>query len=414
MKSPYQNIFYYYRGPSSKQDLSDFDIQVEDNTTKALINTLEFCDKAGFDVLSGSFLRAAGISVRRIISFRLQKGLKNSRPDAFLDMGSCGIYIETKVNASLNLNQIKSHLNDINRNDVLLIITNKSEDKNTLKTIRDRRIKYLSWKDVHRVCVKSKNGIKKSKHFNPIKEIINQFAGYLEVIVMTHFSGFKDADFEFFVEQNKYYKPILKRKLESLYEDLKKRLPADISRQYSSLKTGNISQKDTRAWIAIQKPGKDSMNQCNFTLELRKNNFQINAVIRNGRTSQPRTPIGVFYKKLTDNPSKFSDTLRKLPEGAEFKIFKRVPKGRQIMPGNETWKEIYSMNTKDITAIQDVEYIRTVLKKVDRKPAAPGIHVSYAIDRGDSLLEDETKLKEVIIKTIKKLKPVLDFLYSSS
>ena len=41
---PYQNIYYYYRGPRAKGSAKtkrSYDIQLENNTTKALINTLK-------------------------------------------------------------------------------------------------------------------------------------------------------------------------------------------------------------------------------------------------------------------------------------------------------------------------------------------------------------------------------------
>ena len=58
MRDPHQNIFFYYRGPSKHREVSLYDFQIEDNTTKSLINVFEFCCQAGFEDLLNGFLKA--------------------------------------------------------------------------------------------------------------------------------------------------------------------------------------------------------------------------------------------------------------------------------------------------------------------------------------------------------------------
>jgi hypothetical protein len=64
----HRNIFSYYRGASQPEQ--DREQQLEDNTTKALVNTLEHCRRH----VATKFLEWLGISTPRNISFVQQKG----------------------------------------------------------------------------------------------------------------------------------------------------------------------------------------------------------------------------------------------------------------------------------------------------------------------------------------------------
>ena len=208
MKDPHQNIFYYYRGPSSKGDDTLFDIQVEDNTTKSLINIIELCHDIGSDELLYAFIREIGAPKRPVTGFKLQKSLERSRPDAVIDLSDYTVHIESKVGAAVDLGQIRRHLKDIGSQDRLVVISNKVGDGELLKEIHDTRVAYLRWADIHRICLQIISTIRGDRKNSHIVHLIKQFIDYLEVIVMTDFCGFKEADFDFWVDPNPNYVPI--------------------------------------------------------------------------------------------------------------------------------------------------------------------------------------------------------------
>jgi len=416
MRDPHQNIFFYYRGPSKHREVSLYDFQVEDNTTKSLINVLEFCNQSGFEDLLGRFLKVINAPKRPVAYFKLQKGLSDSRPDALIDLSDYNIHIESKVRARLDIGQIKRHLKDINQQDILVVITNNRQDEKQINKIGDQRLRFLDWAEVHRLCLKSVEITRADRHMVAITHLIEQFIDYMEVVVMTEFNGFKNSDFDFWVDPNPYYVPILRKKLEALATIIKEKLPRDIREEYSFIKPGNISRsgKDERfAWVAIKRP-KDSgdiFNQCNFTIEVSKSCLDINTVIRNGRTHQTKTPIGVFYNKLSNNPENFLKIIKGIKKEARIVISKRLPKtGSRIMPGNEKWMKFFDMKLCDITSKQDAFYLCEILKKADKEPGAPGIHFRYSIDRGSKVLIDPEALENEIINTIAEFRPILAFL----
>lgn len=412
MRDPHQNIFFYYRGPSKQKEASLYDFQVEDNTTKSLINILEFCCQTGFEDLLNVFLNAINAPKRRVATFKLQKGSGESRPDALIDLADYNIYIESKVRATLDIDQIKRHLKDINPQDILLVITNDRHNEEELKKTGDTRLRYLEWAELHKICLKIVEKIRNDKKLTAIMQLINQFIDYMEVVVMTEFSGFKDADFDFWIDQNLYHKQILRNKLAAFATIIKEKLPKDIGTEYSKVQSGNISNsgKDERAWVAIKRPkadGRDKFNQCDFTIEISKSCLVINAVIRNGRTNKPRTPIGVFFNKISNNPARFLQVIKSLKKEARIVISKRLPKrGERITPGNEKWDKFFDMRLCAITNKQDALYMCDVLKKADH----PGIHFQYSIDRGSKVLIEPEALIEKTISIITEFSPILAYL----
>src|SRR5947209_10717750 len=82
MSRPHHNVFFYYRGPSareSRQEGERYQRQVEDNSTKALVNVLEH---GGSDV-ARSFLR-------RFAPALADGWPRGALPELFLQRGPTG------------------------------------------------------------------------------------------------------------------------------------------------------------------------------------------------------------------------------------------------------------------------------------------------------------------------------------
>jgi|SRR3989344_455069 len=414
MRDPHQNLFYYYRGPSSGELAHD--IQVEDNTTKSLINLLEYCNSVEFPELLNALLKSLQIPTSLVISFRLQVQGNGSRPDALINLAGKKVFIESKVQAVLDLDQVSRHLHFLSPHDCLLVITNHPYDEAKLQTLKDERIRFTTWGNVHKILNLAYQQIKRDKKYQHVSILLQHFLEYLEVVTLTDFNGFREEDFEFFIEYNKHYLPILKKKMESLAQSIKNELST-----YGNVIVGNMPKiitKETTAWVAIQQnnlPEGQSFQQCNFTLQVGRDSFTINAVLRNGAIDNKNTPMGVFYNNLEDSSKILAffkqlistEKKRKEQHKSTFDVFERVPRyGAQIMPGNETWKKVFSIRTDQITSPRDILYIRELMQKMER-PALPGIRLTREIPRGDSILQDREELLQEIKRTFTEFEPLL-------
>ena len=123
--NPYKNIFYYYRGPSHRKKDGQGDKQIEDNTTKALINTLENSD----NTILRDFLNYLQISLKdfKKVRYDLQIAKEESRPDALIQVGLTQIFIESKIDCPLEKKQISNHLKAISKG-YLVCITPRNDE----------------------------------------------------------------------------------------------------------------------------------------------------------------------------------------------------------------------------------------------------------------------------------------------
>jgi len=253
----HHNIFYYYRGAS--QINTEFERQLEDNTTKALINTLEHCSKA----VSKRFLNWLGINSNGKIHFELQRksigeakisgkskrlllGLlpkdsleyqnrtnkvtkEDSRPDAWIYGENFVVLIESKVVGNLDSIQMRNHLQKL---------------KTSINQHVSREIR--KWSDIHRFFV----GILPELS-DKNKWLVKQFIQYLEWINMADFTGFKPEIFDYFIahddeEIRKWVRDTMKKFAEKLQPKLYKLDPF-----YNSYDLGRLELKHPYSWIAF-------------------------------------------------------------------------------------------------------------------------------------------------------------------
>lgn len=411
---PHRNIFYYYSGSRKREDQIVYDRQLENNTTKTLINVFENSSPA----VTAKFLEFIlnkrqpqtqyhyGLQRKPFVSDEAQTkvllcispdkktskrdGSPGGIPDAWIYdfKGRIVVAVESKVQGSVSNSQIRGHLKSLNWKQ------------------SDAKVIHLNWTDIYaflcRVCNQS------GKEFGNV--FLQQGIKYLEYIGMDKFNGFKNEDFDYFIAPNSEYKPILKKKIERFTSLLKEKI--HIKQEYKEFQIGNLrSGGEHWAWVAIKRSNnrKDPFSQCNFTVEIKSEGLEVNVVFRNGRHTQVKKPIGYLYKKLENQFSEFMSILKRLGPGAYIELFERKSKQGGIpRQGNEAWHMAFHLQLGNVTN-EAIMHLQALMRDID----FPGIHIGYKIKRGSSLLTDHKGLFDQINKCLVSLKPALDFVVNS-
>lgn len=203
MSERYRNLFCYYRGPQ-RGDVKEKAEALENNVTKALLNTLELCPKLGdqfIDWLNKRLpesLDPPNITELRILenptdeeiekkSTKIMLGIKKYNGEDYLGEKGKGKVDGTIVGQDW-LIAIESKLGGIaTRQFQKEKETIGAENKNTLK---------IYWRDIHDFFFKLDK-----KQCDPIEKLfIEQFTGYLKAIGQLPFQGFKERHFGFFTK----------------------------------------------------------------------------------------------------------------------------------------------------------------------------------------------------------------------
>lgn len=391
---PHKNIFYYYRGPS-KSETEDiiYDTQIEDNTTKVLINCLEYCDNS----LLKQFIDYFNLKLKYSSKpqYLLQVSKSKSRPDAQIKAVESSIYIESKVTAGINEKQIENHLKELNKDDTLLFIT-----ANTDAEIAERQnLMHIKWSDIHK-CFSSYETKSSKERF-----IVNQFTNYLEVIGLSDFTGFNNDDFDFFINRIDDYKPIVRNKIGKFGNEIYRSLNDEIRSLYTDRYIGNIPKTFDDVWFGIRKTQNRTnvFRHCNFVISINSEILNFYVVIRDGKYTDKK-PIGIFYKKIKNNKDEFKEILNSFEDRYYLQVAKRVPRyGNKIMPGNEKW-ELLSNISLEIVREETISFLLMLLENIE----FPGICLGTNIKRGSDILQNPEELikfgKKIIEDGYKMLK----------
>jgi len=399
MSRYHRNIFAYFRG--SFQPEHDREKQLEDNTTKALINTLEHSHKC----VSTAFLEWLHVSnvgpcryVQQKSSigdeFARQKAQRvllaivgsehvanteicdtlpaeyigTSRPDAWVYGDSFAVLIESKVGSSLlTTNQMACHWD----------------------RLRPTEIKVITWADVHRFFRNLSSQIKDATS----QWLVGQFTDYLEWTGMTDFSGFREEMFEFFVasERDADTQRWVRSAIEGLGERVlngKKGL-RHLDPWYASTCVGNLPWDASHFWVAFG-PEKTFRNAAHLTISLYEDRLDVFVNIE----------LLPAIKKLRQKIAKkqFREAMARLPAPFTVRIEERKSTSRprifdyfhvaDIESGTSSG-EMHSLKNKKSPAF---DYIESMMQNIEY----PYLSIRRSLSRQQVLELSEPNCEDLV------------------
>lgn len=284
----HHNIFYSYRGPAN--DNSDRDSQLENNLTKALVNTLQLGGRQVLEpflaelklpkvsqpkfLLQRRDLPSGGAwhKKHRVLlglskqtsqwsSHRREKKVYDSLPDAWIYGDDVAILIESKVNdGAFDPFQMSSHLTRLNRK-------NGGDPIVVLKT----------WEEIHGIFRRIAATL--TNDHGCAAFLVMQFIQFLEYSGMTGFTGFRPDHFDYFITHDDddtrgWVLDQIKSLAGQVLAGLRKVSPS-FSNFYEDFDVGNFSREMDYCWVAFGPRGDAYRKLTHQTVELRANGVAV-------------------------------------------------------------------------------------------------------------------------------------------
>ncbi|MBI5002919.1 hypothetical protein HZC31_06010 [Candidatus Woesearchaeota archaeon] len=444
----HKNIFYFYRGPTSKQEGNDDAItrQLENNITKALVNVLDpenleenFHDKSD-DVLAKKFfidiLKTKKDELGNLKRVELQKycsapEAQNRIPDAVFTFERKIIGIESKYKAPIISEQLKGqweHLQSFDDNPILIVLAPASKIKEAKELFDTHKTTLypFSWEQVHDFF--EREGLQSSKDKNNL--LNKQFTEYLRLMHMTErftkydFSEVADLELEKGTPEKE-----LTDKFDNFIDRFVKEITKDPTIKY--LKSSKKSNKNL--WITINKESKNTFDEFHITSHLASNGIDLMFTTEERKMPKKLAMLlgakdANFWKK--EPALKFWNKIERITlpikgsnQKCEFKIiFQGVRKYRQG-DGNEEPICTFEFELNDKK--DDKEYLKKHQDTIDARKEYLGSILStlYNIDlkqqnryyrfRISCLvkrkgIEDEKTIDDQITYFVEQTEPIID------
>lgn len=338
MRQPHRNLFFFYRGSHARDSQRDstYEKQLEDNTTKALIHVLEHSDRervlkvflrdichirnryhfsATQFALQRVDIQRPAIPQRIALAIAPESGLVSTkgtdhqagRPDAWIwSENEFAVLLENKITGRANRHQIRRHIAGAR---------GWRSGKNQIIS--------SSWSEVYALFEHLRHHEHRLDRIS--RFLIDEFVEYLKMIGVAKSLTFDIDDFAFFTirtdDRQAVQKEIVARKLGDFTEALTRsaavrKIAGLYGKKYLKsgphVNPGVFRANSSAYWITLGP--KERRNHCHITVRISEEGITLDAF----------TPHKAFtsrlIKAIRDEPERFLDTLRRIPDKDPFLI----------------------------------------------------------------------------------------------